>query len=351
MAYPTSLSSLPTTRATGSGSPASDYNAAAVEINALELELGINPSGAAADLVARLAAIDASIAALSGGGGSGAAVIITGGTLSGASSSQDLTGKPRVIYTATVAANHALTFTGTPTPCHITLALAMSATGYTFSVNGSNIELDQAASATSVVDVLYDGTNYYVVDLDPSLYAGWRPADNGLKACTVADPQASSGTQILSSGVGFYMRMPWPKTATIATLHYGVGTASGAGNSNTFFGLYSAAGTLIAKTVDQSTAIRSTGVKNAGLTAEAGQSLTNVPGGFGKGLFLGFVQGTQDGTTAGALRSGGSSSANLGLAAAALRAFSRGSGLSALPATVDFTTSTTATQMIVGGVS
>lgn len=284
------------------------------------------------------------------GGGSGAAEVIPGGTLSGASSSQDLSGKPRVLYTATVAANHALTFNNTPTGAHVTLALTQDATGgRTFSVNGTAIDVDQAASAVSIVEVFFDGTDYFVMDLDPTVYANPRPSGNNLKAWT-CDPAITSASQAPTAGLVWYARIPWPKTDTITTIHAYIGTASGTGNANTFFGLYNAAGTLIAKTADQSTAVRTGGQYSATLTAEAGQSLTNVPGGIGKYLVGAFIQGTASGTAL-QLRSGGTGSANMGLAASNYRSFTRGTGLTALPATVDFTTSTTLAVMLALGLS
>lgn len=79
MAYPTSLDNLPTNRvdgldagddtpgSTNVGTHAADHNSANGAINAIEAELGLEPSGASATVRARLDALDTTVAAKQAG--------------------------------------------------------------------------------------------------------------------------------------------------------------------------------------------------------------------------------------------------------------------------------------------
>lgn len=122
---------------------------------------------------------------------------------------------------------------------------------------------------------LYDGTQWQdqsvVDDLSPGLLA---PADFGLKAMSY-DPGRVEAAGTLATGNVRLIRIPVPRTITVASLVIYIGTAGAAltaGQSRA--GIYTSAGVLIAQTADMSTAWTTVGEKVMALTVVSGQSLT-----------------------------------------------------------------------------
>lgn len=115
----------------------------------------------------------------------------------------------------------------------------------------------------------------------PSHHLPHRPSDNGLITETMDIGQAdSSNFGAPGSGVICVSQLWIPEAAPISKLVYLVNTqGTGLTAGQNLVGIYNAAGTLLGKSATQESAgVISTGLKEATLTAEAGQSLT-VPGG------------------------------------------------------------------------
>jgi hypothetical protein len=173
------------------------------------------------------------------------------------------------------------------------------------------------------------------------------PAVNNLKAWTY-DALLAVSAFAITAGVVKMGRAPIDNAFTAAKAWTNI-TQVGSGGSpaNGFLGVYTLSGgvfTLVGKTSDQAAAwsTGSAGPRSATLTAEAGQSLALTDD-----VWLALLIGTQATTGIQILRSGsGNATANLGLTAGTdpLRFSTVKSGLSALPATINVSDGTFATD-------
>ena len=172
----------------------------------------------------------------------------------------------------------------------------------------------------------------------------WAPSHNGLKAASM-DPTLATTNSALAGGFVWVRKIWVPETITVVNFELGVvaaGATLTAGQN--FAGIYSSAGTLIAKTGDLSGVWNSTGMKTAALTAEAGQSLT-IQGGPGVWIYGAVLS---NGTTqpslmvAPLLATAVAAGANLKLAAGDgfRSAFTTAGSRTALPATLPALTAT-----------
>jgi hypothetical protein len=156
------------------------------------------------------------------------------------------------------------------------------------------------------------------------------PSDQGYKAWSLDPAVDTSGGTALADGVIHVVGMNLKFPARVSTISAVVHTA-GATIANCFAGLYNLAGTRLGVTADQATPWASTGLKAMALTAPV-----DVPAGW---LYVALLEGS--GTTdvqfargAPAL-SASPAVANAGMTAPKLRSGTIGSGLTALPATID----------------
>lgn len=108
-----------------------------------------------------------------------------------------------------------------------------------------------------------------------AILATGYPLDQlALKAANF-DPIFANGlTGALTSGRTYYQRLPIPHATPISNLIFRLWVGGSAlTSSQCFAGVYSSAGTLLAKSADLSTTFASSGLKTVALIPEAGQSL------------------------------------------------------------------------------
>jgi hypothetical protein len=150
------------------------------------------------------------------------------------------------------------------------------------------------------------------------------PADRNLIGWAADVDVATTGTASIGTGALRLTKITVPIAAVAKTSITRVDVA-GAGLSNCYFGLYSAAGSLLAATGDQSGVWNSTGVKAVNFAATA--ALT--PGTYYTGLLVGA------GTDLLFSKLQGSDLINVGLGTAGQQQCATyGSGLTALPSTL-----------------
>lgn len=101
----------------------------------------------------------------------------------------------------------------------------------------------------------------------------WVPSDNGLLASNM-DPGEATSQVDGAVGEILWSKVWVPQRVTVANLVVMVSSPGDTLSSGNFGGLYSSAGTLIAKTAEQSTNWATAQTWSMALTAEAGQSLT-----------------------------------------------------------------------------
>jgi hypothetical protein len=148
-------------------------------------------------------------------------------------------------------------------------------------------------------------------------------ADHGFLTWSVDASVASSSTAP-TAGVLNLVRVRLPVAGTVTNVCTSIGTA-GASLTASYAGLYTASGTRVGVTADQSTSWTSGGYKEMALS-----STYSAAAGL---YYVGLLVGTA--TTVPAFsRSTASASANAGLAAPNLRFATSGTGLTALPASV-----------------
>jgi hypothetical protein len=172
-------------------------------------------------------------------------------------------------------------------------------------------------------------------------YPVWMPRHNNLLFGS-GDPTAAAATQAMNVGLLRLAKIWIPEAVVVASLVIHV-VSSGATLTagQCFAGLYDSSGALIAKTADQSSAWLTTGVKVMALTAEAGKSLTPLPGGPGVWMYAVVLV---NGTTAPTLRLTGSGTTSTEtntqlVSTDGFRAATAGTALTALPSTLPATTS------------
>lgn len=163
----------------------------------------------------------------------------------------------------------------------------------------------------------------------------WLPADSGLAwgsyapilaGQAIVPPAGNAGQLTLQRAL---LRQP----ATLATIWFGVSAGdSSHGMTNCYLGLYDSAGTLRARTADLSTVFQTAGVYGqpflAPYTAPAGE------------YFIGLVLGGTW-TNFNLKESHGGITTNAGLTPPHLALSNLGTGLNALPATINLTSQTT----------
>ena len=94
----------------------------------------------------------------------------------------------------------------------------------------------------------------------------WLPGDDGFLGAE-SDPATQSGGGLAIAGTLYLSRINARSATTITNLWYGVGTAGANTAGTAFVGLYSAAGTLLSGSADQSAALSgTTGWKSLPLT-------------------------------------------------------------------------------------
>lgn len=168
---------------------------------------------------------------------------------------------------------------------------------------------------------------------------GYDPARNNFLAA-VSDPEQLDSQNIIPSGTVILFAIPLDTTITVSTFWYTVITAASTPTAGqNFVGVY---GNRTGNTInllglsgDQSGNFNGSNVnRSAPLTVQAGQSLT-LPA--GSSVWTAFLFSGSVGPTL--LRIGSQSIAgNANLAAPNLRSMGSGTGLTAMPATIDLTT-------------
>lgn len=183
---------------------------------------------------------------------------------------------------------------------------------------------------------------------------GWLPADHGLLACSVGDPNTASQTFQPATGVPVYSRVKAATDLTVANVKLVVSQAGTGATAlaNCFVGVFNSAGTRIGVSANQNTNWATANEKTIAITVDAGQSLA-VVGGIGRWIWVALLVGTQS-TTPVQFRSVASSSAitNFGLSASSpFRCGTLGSGLSALPTSITASSMTTAAGPLLVGIT
>lgn len=101
----------------------------------------------------------------------------------------------------------------------------------------------------------------------------WAPSDNGLLAGNFDPGEAGDQIDTLNGEI-LWSKLWVPQRVTIANLVANLSSPGSGFSSGNYGMLYSSAGTLVAKTAEQSTPWATAGVKSMALTVEGGQSLT-----------------------------------------------------------------------------
>lgn len=177
-------------------------------------------------------------------------------------------------------------------------------------------------------------------------YAADTPALHGLKEWNYSPALTGTGAGVApSSGVAYFARLVANSNETVSTIHVIEGTL-GSGLSKCYLGLYGPDGTLLSSSAESSSSFTS----NTGDTPVALAQSVNLTA--GELVFAAFVC---TGSTMPAIVRGpatGSSGPNVGLSASQATPYmfgSFGSGLSALPSTLPFaSTSPSTLSMWVG---
>lgn len=174
------------------------------------------------------------------------------------------------------------------------------------------------------------------VGADPAgTAAGLIPAtaaSHGYTAWT-QDPATVTNSTVITAGLVYLCKMYLPATTIIGTVTFHVFTA-GVTLVNTFCALFNASGTRLAVSTDQSTAFQSTGTKAVSLSTSP-----SVPAGY---VYAALLVGSA-GTAPAVSRSAFSSIVNTGLSAPNFRWCTSGTGLTAIPSTVDLTAASSST--------
>lgn len=191
-------------------------------------------------------------------------------------------------------------------------------------------------STVTIFDV--DSTALTAADVgaDPAgTAAGLVPAtaaSHGYTAWT-QDPATVTSSTVITAGLVYLCKMYLPATTIIDTVTFHVFTA-GVTLANTFCALFNASGTRLGVTADRSTDFQSTGTKAMPLTTSP-----TVPAGY---VYAALLVGSA-GTAPAVSRSAFSSIINTGLSAPNYRWCTSGTGLTAIPSTVDLTAATLST--------
>ncbi len=159
------------------------------------------------------------------------------------------------------------------------------------------------------------------------------PEDQNLLAWTF-DPALQTANSTASAGVLYLNRIMIRQTTTITNLLLSITTIpSGLTTGANWAGLYTAAGTLLSQTVDQTTAWATTGLKTMALAA----AQTVAPGMY----YLGFVANASTTTPAFARSTAqGGATVNAGATTATPRYATSGTGQTTLPSSVTITSAT-----------
>jgi hypothetical protein len=259
---------------------------------------------------------------------------VAGGTLTAGSSTLDLTGRSRTLYTASLnVSSHALTVTGAITGAQLVLEITQQLGGGDVVLNGAFLPIAPAVGALSVIVLYFNGTDWVMLGDEPR----WGPADAKLTAWTF-DPIYATVTLLPTAGVMYFARIKVPLGATVTTVKWFISVA-GATVANAFWGLYDLGGTRLGVNTTDAGTQMATGpnvTASATLVADATGSLSNLTLGE---YVLGMVIGSA--TTSPTLRTG-ATAGNFGLTSGTdvLRTFSKGTGGTSLPTTVSFLTST-----------
>lgn len=156
----------------------------------------------------------------------------------------------------------------------------------------------------------------------------FQPDDHAVLAWSY-DPAVTSNSTAVASGTVQLIKIVLRRAATISNLYAQVNTAGGTLTSGqNFAGLYSASGTLLSATADQTTAWGSTGMKTMALTTPQ----TVLPGYY-------YVALLSNGTTGPAFArgnglSGAANAINLGLAASTARFATGPTAQTSLPSSI-----------------
>jgi hypothetical protein len=161
------------------------------------------------------------------------------------------------------------------------------------------------------------------------------PSDHGLSGWTVHPDQAGTSTTP-TAGVVHLVRCRAVESVNIGNLCTRV-NAAGTGLSNCYVGLYGLDGTRLGVSADLSTAWNSTGEKINPLTS-------TVPVVAGTAYIAALLMGA--GTALTLPRASASSMSNYGIALPQLRVATFGSGLTALPTSIDFSTAVNNTGLV-----
>lgn len=161
------------------------------------------------------------------------------------------------------------------------------------------------------------------------------PFDYGLVAWTY-DPVTASSTLNIPVGILQMCRVNIKTAATISTLGVGVNTAATNFTTGNLLGLYDQSGTLLGQTAEQATNWGTTGWRPDSLLTpvdiDPGNYYLAVLANYSTGTALNLIRGSNLGAgPEGQL-------VNLGLSNAEARFATFGSGLTALPATIDMST-------------
>lgn len=288
--YPTSLDSLSTSNSnstTAENTHPALHNDANSAINAIEAELGVNPSGAAATVAAAIAAcqpLDSDLTAIA--------------ALSTTSFGRSF------LELATAAAGRTL------------LGLGTASTQPTSAFDASGAAVSAEALTRERIP--------------------WSYRDHGLKACSLDDPAMATTSFAPEGGKPLYVQVPVRvASADFSTVRLVVATAGTGATAlaNCFVAVYSSTGTRLGVSADQSASWATAGEKGVSVTVDSGQSLT-IAGGSEVFVWVSILVGTQS-TTAVQFRAATATATvpNFAMAAAGktLRAGTTGTGKTTAP--------------------
>lgn len=162
----------------------------------------------------------------------------------------------------------------------------------------------------------------------PAASVSWQPSDNGLLLSSLGDPALPTATGTLVAGTLYLMKLTARTAVTITNLLFEVANVGVGASAGTFAGLYSAAGALLSGSADVNAAFLAQGPATCPLTTP--QPL--AAGAFAWAALLVNFATTQPTLTKGATATG--NVPNIGLAAAAYRFATNGTGLVALPGSI-----------------
>ncbi len=162
--------------------------------------------------------------------------------------------------------------------------------------------------------------------------AGWIPSDNGLLACSMADPASANATTAPASGFLFLARIKVPAGAGNITniVHWVFAAGSGLTAGQNWLALFDSSGTRVGLSSDMTTAWATAGQKSASLNAAI------TPNAAGETFYAAMLaNGTTRPTVAISTSvSGASTPANIGITSAPYRAGYANTGITTIPASI-----------------